>query len=70
MPSYLSYQGATKYLAGIGVDIAEQTLRRMVSERRIPHTKLSKRVFFDSSRLDSWLASRAVEPAEPARPSR
>ena len=40
--------------------IAETTLRRWVSERRIPHLKLGRAVRFDPQELDRWIRSRAV----------
>lgn len=42
-------------------------LYRLVSERRIPHTRIAPRVVrFSASELREWLADRHV-PAEPAR---
>ncbi len=59
---YLTYSQASAHLASLGVPLAVNTLRRMVSQKRIPHTKLSKRVLFDRETLAEWLKSRAVEP--------
>ncbi len=59
---YLTYSQAIAHLASIGVPIAEATLRRMVSHKRVPFTKLDKRVLFDIEALADWLKSRAVAP--------
>ena len=59
---YLTYLQASAHLASMGVPIAEATLRRMVSRKRVPFTKLDKRVLFRAEDLAEWLKSRAVEP--------
>jgi excisionase family DNA binding protein len=59
---YLTYPKASEHLAAMGVPLAENTLRRMVSQKRIPFLKLSKRVLFDTDSLSAWLKSRSVEP--------
>ncbi len=60
---YLTYPEASGFLRERGVPIAEATLRRMVSQHRVPFTKLSKRVVFSAFRLLEWLESKAVEPS-------
>lgn len=59
---YLTYPQASAQLAAMGVPLAEATLRRMVAQKRIPFTKLAKRVLFNPDRLETWLQERAVEP--------
>ena len=49
---YLTYPQASAQLAAMGVPLAEATLRRMVAQKRIPFTKLAKRVLFDPDRLN------------------
>ena len=60
---YLTYPLLAARLTERGVPMAEGTLRKMVSQKRIPFVKLSKRVVFDVDRNDSWISARAVEPA-------
>ena len=60
---YMTYPRASAFLTEeLGVPIAEATLRRMVSKRRVPFVKMDKRVLFESERLAAWLRERAVEP--------
>ena len=60
---FLTYPRASAFLSEeLGVPIAEATLRRMVSQKRVPYTKLDKRVLFDPDRLTAWLREHAVEP--------
>jgi len=59
---YLTYPLLAARLNERGVPMAEGTLRKMVSQGRIPFLKLSKRVVFDADRIDSWLQDHAVEP--------
>ncbi len=51
--------------------LAKPTLYRFVSLRKIPFVKIGGRVLFDSEKLSSWIAARAVDP-EPSngRPRR
>ena len=65
MSRFLTYPQAIIFLSELGIPITEPTLRRMVSERRIPHTKLDKRVLFSAEQLESFLASRAVASRKP-----
>lgn len=39
-------------------------LYRLTSERRIPHSKRGKRVFFDKAELDRWLLRDKVPTAD------
>ena len=61
-PRYLTYGLAAEFLNKLGVPIAETSLRRMVSQKRVPFIKLDKRGVFDPDRLIAWLNDRAVEP--------
>lgn len=58
----LDYAGAAEYL---GLD--ERYLRRLVSEKRITHVKMSAartgRIRFDPDKLDEWIASNTI-PAD------
>lgn len=57
---YRTYSETAVFLHGHGVPIAEATLRRTVSHRRILFSKLDKLI--DLERLVSWLQDRAAEP--------
>lgn len=51
----LSYAEARDYLRSIGVDIAEQTLRRYVSEGRLDCVRLPGRTYIEKAVLDGWI---------------
>jgi transposase len=61
----MRYPQAVEYLRERGVEIAEATLRRMVSRARVPYLKPAggKYVYFDPAALDNWLERARVEPA-------
>lgn len=60
---FLTYPQASVFLTkDLGVPMAEATLRRKVSQKCIPFTKLGKRVVFDRDRLIVWVQAHAVEP--------
>jgi predicted DNA-binding transcriptional regulator AlpA len=40
--------------------LAAQTLRRYVSEGRLPHVKIGSRVFFKENEIRSWVDEHAV----------
>ncbi len=61
MGSFLTYDRATEYLNEKGMPIAESSLRRLVSQRRVPFMKVTKRVLFDPAKLDAWIEAAAVE---------
>jgi excisionase family DNA binding protein len=54
---FLDVKEAAEYLG-----LAESTLYTMVSERRIPFTKMGRRTKFDRGKLDPWIHSNSVEP--------
>ena len=64
MNRYIRYPKAREHLRSLGIDLAESTLRRMVSQRRIPFIKIpgSKAVFFDPIALETWITAGSVEP--------
>lgn len=43
------------------IGLAEFTLRRYVSEKKIPYYKIGSRVFFKPEELEAWINSRRVE---------
>jgi excisionase family DNA binding protein len=57
----ISVQAAAVY-TGLSV----HTIYAMVSQRRIPHIKLGRRVKFDGPLLDAWIRKNTVMPM-PAR---
>ena len=54
---FLDVKEASEYLG-----LAESTLYGMVSERRIPFTKMGRRLKFDRDKLDRWIRDHSVEP--------
>lgn len=62
MTHYLRYAQARDHLSALGLDLSVATLRRMVSERRVPFLKVpaGKAVLFDPADLAAWLASGRV----------
>ncbi len=44
--------------------LAENTVRRYTSQKKIPHLKVGRLVFFDPERLRDWIESKKVEPVE------
>lgn len=42
--------------------LAPDTIYAMVSQRRIPHTKLGRLVKFDVELLDKWIKQKTVMP--------
>lgn len=57
MKRLLNIQEAASYT---GVAVA--TLYRMVSQRRIPFTKVGRRTMFDVRLLDDWIKQHTVMP--------
>ena len=53
----LTYSEAARML-----NLSEATLRRYVSQGRLPHLKLFRSVRFLASRLRKWCEENAVEP--------
>jgi len=55
-----NFKGAAEYTG-----LAEQYLRRLVGEKRIPYIKMSPgkqgRIYFDPDRLDEWITSHGVD---------
>jgi excisionase family DNA binding protein len=65
MAEYVRYPGARDFLkTKLGLELAEGTLRRMVSGQRIPFVKVpgSKVVLFSPAALEEWVASGRVQP--------
>lgn len=58
----LRYREAAEYLG-----IAEITLRRWVSERRIEHLKVGKAVLFNPADLEAFIESNRVPAVGPSR---
>jgi len=56
-PRYLRVSQAACYL---GYEI--KTVYRLVEERRIPHIKKGRTIFFDKLELDKWMLEGAVDP--------
>jgi len=54
---FLDVKEASEYLG-----LAESTLYTMVSERRIPFTKMGRRTKFDLDLLDKWIKQQTVMP--------
>ena len=54
---FLDVKEASKHLG-----LAESTLYTMVSQRRIPFTKMGRRTKFDRHKLDQWIREHSVEP--------
>ena len=54
-PRTIDYAGAAAYL-----NIGERALRRLVSQRRVPHQRLGKAVRFIPAQLDEWLEEQTV----------
>lgn len=50
-----SYAEARDYLRSIGVEIAEQTLRRYVSEGRLDCVRFPGRTYIEKHVLDDWI---------------
>lgn len=55
MSKLISYSEAAQILT-----VAEVTLRRWVSERRIPYLKIGRSVRFDIAELEAWIRKHAV----------
>jgi excisionase family DNA binding protein len=47
--------------------LAPDTIYKMVSQRRIPFTKVGRLVKFEQSALDAWLKQHTVIPMPPKR---
>ena len=54
---FLNKREVAEYL---GISI--YTVDVWVSQKRIPHIKLGRRVLFDSSDIDKWMEEQKVEP--------
>lgn len=54
---FLDVKEASEHLG-----LAESTLYTMVSQRRIPFTKMGRRTKFDRTKLDRWIHEHSVEP--------
>ena len=47
--------------------LAVSTLYTMVSQRRIPYTKMGRRTKFDRVELDRWIHTHSVNPIQSER---
>lgn len=47
--------------------LAVSTLYTMVSQGRIPYTKMGRRTKFDRKELDRWIHSHSVQPIQSER---
>jgi len=56
-PRYLRIPQAAIYLG-----LAPKTLYRLAEERRIPHIKKGRTIFFDRTALDKWMLDGLVSP--------
>jgi excisionase family DNA binding protein len=56
-PRYLRIKQAASYLG-----LAPKTLYRLTEERRIPHIRRGRTIFFDRLALDKWMQAGAVNP--------
>lgn len=54
---FLDVNETSEYLG-----LAESTIYAMVSERRIPFTKIGRRTKFDRDKLDRWIREHSVDP--------
>lgn len=64
MSDYLNYREAAAVLR-----VPLGTMYALVSQKRIPHVRLSRRlVRFDRSELESWINAHAVPPAPAGTP--
>ena len=59
MQPYVSIVDASRI-----TNLAVSTIRRYVSHRKIPFTRLGARVVFSQERLRTWLEERSVEPQQ------
>lgn len=59
---YLRYPQAADFLRELGVQITADSLRRQVSQGRIPFTKFGKAVLFEETRLLAHLAENTHDP--------
>jgi len=56
-PRYLRVSQAAGYLG-----LAPKTLYRLAEERRIPHIKKGRTIFFDRMALDKWMQDGLINP--------
>ncbi len=57
IPRYLRVPQAAAYLG-----LAPKTLYRLVEEKRIPHIRKGRTLFFDRLALDKWMQADSVNP--------
>jgi len=57
IPRYIRIPQAASYLG-----LAAKTLYRLTEERRIPHIRKGRTIFFDRQALDKWMQAGAVNP--------
>lgn len=54
---WMRYEDAARYIG-----ISERSLRRLVSNRRVPFTKLGLATLFDPAALDTWVHENSFSP--------
>ena len=59
---FLNVKEAAEYLG-----LATSTLYTMVSQQRIPYTKMGRRTKFEQKELDRWTDSHSVKPIQSGR---
>jgi len=47
------------------VSFPEWTIRKLVQERRIPVTRVNRRLYFDHTKIDDWPTKNTIEPEKP-----
>ncbi len=57
IPRYLRISQAATYMG-----LAVKTLYRLAEEKRIPHIKKGRTIFFDRLALDKWMEQGTVKP--------
>jgi excisionase family DNA binding protein len=55
---FLSIEETAEYMG-----LSKRTLYRMVSQRRVPFTKIGRLVKFDLQQLEKWIGKQMVRPA-------
>ena len=63
LPKLLSVKEVSEFTG-----LAPDTIYKMVSQRRIPFTKVGKLVKFNQAALDAWLKQHTVVPVAPRSP--
>lgn len=59
---YMRYPQAADFLRNLGIQITEDSLRRQVSQGRLPFTKFGKATLLEADRLLDLLSNQTHEP--------